>query len=64
MSKDSIMKEELSLFRKVNGTNKIIETGHQNYMISNTESDVIKNQGISRAKLREFVKMEGDKSGF
>ncbi len=51
--------EELKIFRAVVGSKKIITNSHTNIAHGNRVSDGNKNQGISKAKLVEFVKKEG-----
>lgn len=47
--------EEINLFKKVNGENKVVQTEHQNFISGNSNRDAIYNQGIGRAKLRKFI---------
>lgn len=48
-------KQELNIFRKVNSSKNIIKTDHYNVIMSAEVNDAIKNQGVSRAKLRKFI---------
>lgn len=59
MKSDMTLKDELTLFKKVNSFNKVNISKHQNYISSNELDQVTKNQGVSRAKLRKFVVEEG-----
>lgn len=59
MKSDMTLKDELTLFKKVNSFNKVTISNHENYINSNELYSVTKNQGISRAKLRKFVVEEG-----
>lgn len=47
--------EEINLFKKINGENKVIPTEHQNFISGNSNRDAVYNQGIGRAKLRKFI---------
>lgn len=56
MTKEELTKqEELIIFKNVNSFNKKYQSDHQNFIQSNQERDALRNQGVSRAKLREFV---------
>lgn len=55
MSDNMTLKDELTLFKKVNSFNKENISKHQNYICSTSVDKVTKNQGVSRAKLRKFV---------
>lgn len=51
--------EELKIFRAVVGNQKVVTNCHTNIAHGNRVSDGNRNQGISRAKLVEFIKKEG-----
>lgn len=52
---DLTKKQELNIFRKINSSENIIKTDHTNFNMSADVIDATKNQGISRAKLRNFI---------
>lgn len=47
---------ELMIFRNVVGVKRKHIVKYENYHSTDSLKDIIKNQGISRAKLRSFVK--------
>lgn len=56
MNKDELTKkQELIIFRKINASKNIVKTEHTNIRMSADVKDAIKNQGVSRAKLRKFI---------
>ncbi|WP_026478388.1 hypothetical protein [Alkaliphilus transvaalensis] len=50
--------EELNLFRKVCGSNRITLSEHQNVSNGNRKKDGIYNQQINIAKLRDYLSRE------
>lgn len=50
--------EELVIFKNINSFNKKYKSEHLNFINTNKEYDVLRNQGIARAKLREFITKE------
>lgn len=60
----SELEKKLIIFKKVNvhGREKFGE--HQNVIASDKPADVLKNQGISRAKFRKFIKENGGDEDF
>lgn len=56
--------EQLAIFKNVNSKNKKFENNHMNFISGHREADVIKNQGIAKAKLREYVVKEGVDFGY
>lgn len=59
MSKKLTLADELAIFRNINGANKKVTSEHQDVINGDAESEVLRNQGVSRAKLRKFVDEEG-----
>lgn len=56
MSKDNLTKqEEIIIFKNINSLDKKFNSEHQNFIQSNQEDHALLNQGISRAKLREYI---------
>jgi len=53
--------EELKLFKKVCSEKKVVTNNHTNFMNRNTRQTGNFNQGVSKAKFREFIKQEGEK---
>ena len=53
------IKEQLIIFKKVNVLGRNIFSSHTNVINSDRISDVLKNQGISRANLRNYIKENG-----
>lgn len=51
--------EELRIFRKVCGKNRVTEKQHRNRLEGNSIRSGIYNQGISMAKLKEYIKEGG-----
>ena len=64
MSQKITKAEELAIFRNINGVNKKAKSQHQDVMNGDAENEVLRNQGISRAKLRKFIEEEGEEFGF
>lgn len=54
-------KKDVELFKKVSGFKKIVKNDHVNVSNSNKTADGNFNQGVSKAKFKEFLKKEGEK---
>ncbi len=59
MSVNKNFEEEVRIFQAVNSEKKKIRVSHNDFISSSRVEEVTKNQGIARAKLREFVAKEG-----
>lgn len=49
------LEKDIKLFKAINGEEKIIKNGHQNFNDGNSKKTALYNQGIGRAKLRDFI---------
>jgi len=49
------LEQEIKLFKKINGKEKIVTNNHQNFNGGNSKKTALYNQGIGRAKLRKFI---------
>lgn len=49
------LEQEIKLFKKINGKEKIVTNNHQNFNGGNSRKAALYNQGIGRAKLRQFI---------
>lgn len=60
MNKEDILlkEEEIKIFKKVNGVGEHFKTEHTNFVRDNKVCAANTNQGVARAKLREFVARE------